>query len=548
MRLQRGDDLSRFRWLLVSRLVIFLLISGAIFFFLRQESLLYPLLVLYGLGTLVYLFALRRGKKVGNDTPYPGFLGFQLLFEVVLEGGIVHYSGGVTSPFILLFVFSIISGSILFGLKGGLLVATWAGMLYEFIIWLEIKGVLLSPAGSISYPSDKIFLALYLYICFFFLAAFLSGFLAERLKERVEELRSTSTQLSRAKLETDDILQHMRSGLITLGRNGEIVYFNHTAEEILGRKREEIVGRDFEQVISPQFPELGELMRQSLYSGKGESRGELLLRGGKGEIPVGINTSVLRDNQGGVRGVIAVFQDLTEVKKLEEKMRKADRLAAVGQLSANVAHEIRNPLSSIRGSVEVLKGELKLEGEERKLMDLIIKESDRLNGILQDFLSFARPGKGRFKTLDLRDLAKEVAALLRRESVKPQMGTIEAKLGDVPLLVRGDQDQLKQVLLNLGLNGLEALEGGGWVRFEAIGSGNGKVRLAVRDNGRGISPSVREKIFQPFFSTKKGGTGLGLSIAERIVEEHGGQIEVESQRGKGTTFFITLEVEGYAGG
>jgi len=533
---------------LVSRLVIFLLISGAIFFFLRQESLLYPLLVLYGLGTLVYLFALRRGKKVGDDTPYPGFLGFQLLFEVVLEGGIVHYSGGVTSPFILLFVFSIISGSILFGLKGGLLVATWAGMLYEFIIWLEIKGILLSPAGSISYPNDKIFLALYLYICFFFLAAFLSGFLAERLKERVEELRSTSTQLSRAKLETDDILQHMRSGLITLGRNGEIAYFNHTAEEILGRKREEIVGRDFEQVISRQFPELGELMRQSLYSGKGESRGELLLRGGKGEIPVGINTSVLRGNQGGVRGVIAVFQDLTEVKKLEEKMRKADRLAAVGQLSANVAHEIRNPLSSIRGSVEVLKGELKLEGEERKLMDLIIKESDRLNGILQDFLSFARPGKGRFKTLDLRDLAKEVAALLRRESVKPQMGTIEAKSGDVPLLVRGDQDQLKQVLLNLGLNGLEALERGGWVRFEAIGSGNGKVRLAVRDNGRGISPSVREKIFQPFFSTKKGGTGLGLSIAERIVEEHGGQIEVESQRGKGTTFFITLEGEGYAGG
>lgn len=289
-------------------------------------------------------------------------------------------------------------------------------------------------------------------------------------------------------------------------------------------------------------------MRQSLYSGKGESRGELLLRGGKGEIPVGINTSVLRGNQGGVRGVIAVFQDLTEVKKLEEKMRKADRLAAVGQLSANVAHEIRNPLSSIRGSVEVLKGELKLEGEERKLMDLIIKESDRLNGILQDFLSFARPGKGRFKTLDLRDLAKEVAALLRRESVKPQMGTIEAKSGDVPLLVRGDQDQLKQVLLNLGLNGLEALERGGWVRFEAIGSGNGKVRLAVRDNGRGISPSVREKIFQPFFSTKKGGTGLGLSIAERIVEEHGGQIEVQSQRGKGTTFFITLEGEGYAGG
>jgi len=533
---------------LVSRLVIFLLISGAIFFFLRQESLLYPLLVLYGLGTLVYLFALRRGKKVRDDTPYPGFLGFQLLFEVVLEGGIVHYSGGVTSPFILLFVFSIISGSILFGLKGGLLVATWAGMLYEFIIWLEIKGILLSPAGSISYPNDKIFLALYLYICFFFLAAFLSGFLAERLKERVEELRSTSTQLSRAKLETDDILQHMRSGLITLGRNGEIAYFNHTAEEILGTKREEIVGRDFEQVISPQFPELGELMRQSLYSGKGESRGELLLRGGKGEIPVGINTSVLRGNQGGVRGVIAVFQDLTEVKKLEEKMRKADRLAAVGQLSANVAHEIRNPLSSIRGSVEVLKGELKLEGEERKLMDLIIKESDRLNGILQDFLSFARPGKGRFKTLDLRDLAKEVAALLRRESVKPQMGTIEAKSGDVPLLVRGDQDQLKQVLLNLGLNGLEALERGGWVRFEAIGSGNGKVRLAVRDNGRGISPSVREKIFQPFFSTKKGGTGLGLSIAERIVEEHGGQIEVQSQRGKGTTFFITLEGEGYAGG
>jgi len=532
---------------LVSRLVIFLLISGAILFFLREESFLYPLLVLYGMGTLVYLVALRRGRKVG-DTPYPGFLGFQLLFEVVLEGGIVHYSGGVNSPFILLFVFSIISGSILFGLKGGLLVATWAGVLYELIIWLESKGILLSPAGAISYPSDKIFLALYLYICFFFLTAFLSGFLAERLKERAEQLKSASIQLSRAKLETDDILQHMRSGLITLDRNGEIAYFNHTAEEILGRKREEIVGRGFEQVISPQFPELGELMRQSLYSGKGESRGELLIRDKGRERPVGINTSILKDNQGGVRGIIAVFQDLTEVKKLEEKMRKADRLAAVGQLSANVAHEIRNPLSSIRGSVEVLQSELKLTGEEGKLMDLIIKESDRLNGILQDFLSFARPGKGRFKTLDLRNLAAEVAALLRRDAGSPKRGKIEAKLGDVPLWVRGDEDQLKQALLNLGLNGLEALEGEGWVRFEVAGAKNGEVRLSIRDNGRGIAPADRERIFQPFFSTKKGGTGLGLSIAERIVEEHSGQIKVESQPGKGTIFFITLEGEGYARG
>jgi len=547
MKAQREDDLSRFRWLLASRLVIFLLISGAIFFFLREENLLYPLLVLYGLGTLVYLVALRRGRKVG-DTPYPGFLGFQLFFEVILEGGIVHYSGGVASPFILLFVFSIISGSILFGLKGGLLVATWAGMLYELIIWLESRGMLLKPAEGISYPSDKIFLALYLYICFFFLTAFLSGFLAERLQERAEQLRNTSTQLRRAKLETDDILQHMRSGLITLDRNGVIAYFNRTAEEILGKRREEVVGRGFEEVISPQFPELGELIRESLYSGRGESRGELLIKDRGREIPVGINTSVLKANQGGVRGIIAVFQDLTEVKKLEEKMRKADRLAAVGQLSANVAHEIRNPLSSIRGSVEVLKNELKLTGEEGRLMDLIIRESDRLNGILRDFLAFARPGKGRFQTLDLRNLADEVTILLRRDAGRPQRGRIEAKLGDVPLWVRGDEDQLKQALLNLGLNGLEALDKGGWVKFELAGSKNGEVRLAIRDNGRGISPADRERIFQPFFSTKRGGTGLGLSIAERIVEEHGGQIEVESQPGEGTTFLITLEGEGYARG
>ncbi len=541
--MQRNDDLSRFKWLLVSRLVIFLLICGAIFLFLRKESLLYLLLVLYGLGTLVYLFALRRGSKIGEGTPYPFFLGFQLFFEVLLEGGIIHYSGGVASPFVLLFIFSIINGSILFGLRGGLIVATWAGLLYELIIWLENKGILAKPVGSISYPVDKIFLALYLYICFFFLAAFLSGFLAERLKERAEELRSASFQLKRAKLETDDILQHMRSGLITLGQSGRIVYFNRTAEEILGKQREEVVGRSFEEVISPCFPELGELMRESLYSGKGESRGELLIQGEKGQIPVGINTSVLRDNQKGIRGVIAVFQDLSEVKKLEEKMRKADRLAAVGQLSANVAHEIRNPLSSIRGSVEVLKSELKLDGEEGKLMDLIVKESDRLNGILQDFLSFARPGKGKFEILDLRELVNQVATLLKKEPVRPPEPRIEVKLGDKPLWVKGDEDQLKQVLFNLGLNGLEALEGEGWLRFEALHSRDGKIRLAVSDNGRGISPSVREKIFQPFFSTKRGGTGLGLSIAERIMEEHGGQIEVKSQMGKGTTFILTLDEE-----
>ncbi len=539
--MQRDDYLSRFRWLLVSRLVTFLLLSGAVFLFLRRESLLYPLLALYGLGTLVYLFALRRGRITHYKTPYPAFLGFQLFFEVLLEGGIVHCSGGVNSPFVLLFVISIISGSILFGLKGGVLTATWAGILYELIIWLESRGTLIAPAESLYYSSDKLFLALYLHICFFFLAAFLSGFLAERLKERAEELRSASSQLRRARLETDDIIQHMRSGLITLDRNGEVVYFNHTAEEILGKKREEMVGRGLEEAIAPQFPELGKVMRESLYRGRGECRGELLIKGRGGEIPVGINTSILRDGREGVRGVIAVFQDLTEVKKLEEKMRKADRLAAIGQLSANVAHEIRNPLSSIRGSVEILKSELRSKGEEKKLMDLIIKESDRLNGILKDFLSFARLGKGRFKILDLRQLAEEVTALLRREPVKPQGTVIEAKLANRPLLVRGDEGQLKQVLLNLGLNGLEALEGEGWVRFEEDASSDGQVRLAVRDNGRGVPPAIREKMFQPFFSTKRGGTGLGLSIAERIVAEHGGQIEVRSQRGKGTTFLLSLE-------
>jgi two-component system sensor histidine kinase PilS (NtrC family) len=240
------------------------------------------------------------------------------------------------------------------------------------------------------------------------------------------------------------------------------------------------------------------------------------------------------------RGVIAVFKDLTEVREMEERMRKADRLAAIGELSAGIAHEIRNPLASISGSIEMLYNELELAGDDKRLMQLVMRESDRLNRIINDFLEFARLRPPTRRAVSVSKCLVEVVTLLRNNPAVKNGVETEIRSASDDVVVEFDEEQMKQVMLNLAINACEAMHGSGKLVIETKRTADGRAKVVFQDEGCGIGDEARAHLFEPFFTTKEGGTGLGLAIANKIVEAHGGRIEARNRSGGGAEFSVVL--------
>jgi two-component system sensor histidine kinase PilS (NtrC family) len=539
-------------WLLAFRLVMFCLVVGASLYQGERGSGGYTILWSYFAVTLAFLLFYRRWQDSTWLTlaRYTG--GLQLFMEVAAEGVLIVHSNVFTSPFVLLFVLTIVSASLQFRLIGTLMVATACSLTVTFATFYVVAGADASAQALKNFSvvlnlNDDLFYALFLYICAFFLAAFVSGYLSEKLELKDRALEGASQALALARLETDDILRHMQSGLLTIDAAGTLVFFNQAAEEILGYRESNITGRHCRDVFSDRMPRIADLLMTTLNHHHSRPRTEVQIPGPEGRtIPLGISTSLLGSPQGGVRGVIAVFQDLTEAKKLEERVRVADRLAAVGELSAGIAHEIRNPLATVTGSVEMLERELHLEGEARSLMDMVLKESARLNTIVEDFLDFARVKQRACHAVDLGALAHEVAGLFERHPARTVEGHIRIDFPRTPVLAAATDEQLKQVLVNLLQNALEALpDGKGEVRISgyAIPVDNDEpqwVEVTVADTGAGIPSKLAEKVGQPFFSTKKHGTGLGVAIVRRLMAAMGGSLQWHSTPGQGASFTVRL--------
>jgi signal transduction histidine kinase len=261
-------------------------------------------------------------------------------------------------------------------------------------------------------------------------------------------------------------------------------------------------------------------------------------------VPLGVTPSVLRDQEG-VRGSVLIFQDITDVKRMEEQMRRQDRLAAVGELAAGIAHELRNPLASISGSAEVLNESLVPEGEDARLLALMLKESSRVNRIIEEFLDYTRIQPLKSDPVDLARVAEETLILVRNHPAHREGREVELDLTDCPK-VQADEGQLKQVLLNLVINGLEAMEEGGRVTLRCPDASMrepvapGLVEIWVQDDGPGVAPGEQERIFEPFHTGKRGGTGLGLAVVQRIVESHHGHIRFSPDREGRSTFRLYL--------
>lgn len=512
-----------------------------------------------GLGGLAphapfaFLVALSAGLAIAYHRAARGgaeakpLLATQLLVDVAVISYLLLFTGGASSPFAPLYLLGPLLAGVFLSVRGGLMFAIVSAAAYAVIYAADRGGMLTSAlAGVTERLSDgALRLRLALYVPLLLLVGIIGGAIGRRLREGQRALEDTRQELHRALFDTESILENMSSGLATVDALGVIRHWNRAAAEIMGLPADAVRGRHYREAFGPGLESFAERLHETLEAGAAVSRHEAHVTRPDGSVvPLGLSTSLLRDGYGERRGVIAVFQDLSEVKDLEAKIRHGETLAAIGELSAGIAHEIRNCLNPIAGSVEVLQRELRVSGENARLLELIVRESERLDSFIRELLDYARERPLHTETVEVGSLLKDAVDVARRHPSAGPDTVLELTPSDEPLWARMDYEQMKQVLLNLIINAMEAIETTGRVTVrpiaEARGPRRGVVGFEVRDTGIGIPPEELQRVTEPFFSTKNGGTGLGLAIVNRIVERHGGTMHLESRVGEGTAIRVWL--------
>ncbi len=494
---------------------------------------------------VVLALAYHRVLKTGGDSR--NLLATQFLVDVATTSYLVFFTGGAESQFVPLYLLSPLLGGVFLSIRGGVVLAALSSLAYAGFYLAGVQGLMpTTPYGlTQGLGNAAMLLRMMLYVPLLFIVGVIGGYLGRRLNEGSRALETARAELNRALFDTESILENMSSGLVTVDADGIVRHWNRAASEISGCAVDAIRGRPYVDAFGPSLKEFTERMREALERGAQSNRAEITIVKPDGtRMPLGLSTSLLRDPDGKRRGVIGLFQDLSEVRALEDRIRRRETLAAIGELSAGIAHEIRNCLNPISGSVEVLQRELKVKGENARLLELIVRESERLDNFIRELLDYARERPLKCETLDLAELLRDLVDVAERHPDAEGKHLSFSNSGE-DVSVHVDSEQMRQVLMNLVLNALEAVEAEGKVevriasRRERSGKGAGSngpwVCVEVQDNGIGIAAPEVDLIFEPFYSTKRGGTGLGLAIANRIVERHGGELEVESRLGAGTT-------------
>ena len=365
----------------------------------------------------------------------------------------------------------------------------------------------------------------------------LVGFAGFTLLFLVQSYQSTRASLSRIKAFSDNVVENVPIGLLALDYQGKIAAFNRGAEAILQLSAPQTIGQPADRIIPPEL--LDEIHHSKKQTDVIEKEIECKTAGGN-MIPLEIGASSLKDENDVFLGNVLLFKDLTEVRTLRREVARSQRLASVGRLAAGVAHEIRNPLSSIKGFATYFKERYPDRPEDQQTADIMIQEVDRLNRVVGQLLEFAKPVPVKPKPVSLQALLNDSIKLIRDRAAEKNI-SIQTKNNTRMAEVRIDPDRINQVLLNLYLNAIDSMESGGELKVEISSDGQRRnVVIQVSDTGRGISRENLSKIFEPYFTTKSTGTGLGLAIAHNIVEAMGGKITVVSDKEVGTTFTVAL--------
>ena len=501
------------------------------------------------LATALYGIVLPRIRRAGR------FAAINIAADIAIVTSLVHFSGGADSVLAFLYVVVAVYAALLFERRGALATAAMGIFAYGALLLLGRSLGTELPGAASSEPVAVLVTVWAVHSTAIVLVAALASFLAAELRRTGEALRERTSDLRRLRNLHEHTVESLMSGLLTTDRESRITSFNPEAERITGLSAAAAVGCSVEmvlpgvaeQALSPADDGLHRRVRMAYRNRQGAER------------HLGVASYVLRDADGVSGGRVLIFQDVTEVVEMEAELRRSERLAAVGELSASIAHEIRNPLAAISGSIQMLRNEAGALGGDAaaRLMKIVLRETDRLNLLITDFLRYARPGPLQLEPVVVRDAVSELLEMFAPTLPDGVEVVAEVEEG---LTVHADAAQLRQLLWNLMLNAVQAMPDGGELTIRAAvmpeeapqearsgrrNMGEAKsawAELSVRDNGTGIPAELVDRIFDPFFTTKPQGSGLGLAMVHRIVEEHGGSLGVESVVGRGTEMRVRLRL------
>ncbi len=484
---------------------------------------------------------------------HPGtFAAIQLPTDAAIVTALIHFTGGDQSLFGFLYILVVVFGAIVAGRAGSFGAAAACSLLHGALLAAEGTGIL--PQRVTPATEGPLLLVFWsVHSAALAVVALLASHLSRELATADAELDASRSEVLRLRSHHERIVQSLLSGLLTTDPQGRITSFNPEAERITGRDAVEVIGLDIDDVIPGARSRVVDPPLASSDLPNPRLRLSFADREGE-ELHLGIAGSVLRDARGEPRGSVVIFQDVTRVVEMEAELRRSERLAAAGRLAADIAHEVRNPLAAISGSIQMmLCGSREASPEDARLMEIVLRETDRLNALITDFLQYAHPRPPKPEPLDLAKLVDEVLRMASNAASGVETGT------EVPaqLRVEADPAQLRQLLWNLCSNAIQAMPEGGRLCVAASAAeapqderssgrnvaemeGLSWVEVRVSDSGVGIAPEDCDRIFDPFFTTKETGTGLGLATVHRIVEGHGGILRVESALDSGTTFRVLL--------
>lgn len=534
-----GLDLRLKRLMLLRVVIVTTLLLIAVYVetvsetLLRVNPLYFLIAATYGL-TLVHALCLRF-VNTGETLVLSQVIG-----DLVVITGLVYVTGGTRAGFILLYPISVLSGSVLLFRRRGLVLAGLATVFYGMLLW-AVRAGLVPPQGL----SDVPFLPAKHLIYSIFVTGVACATVATIGAYLADSLRSAGARLEEAAVEVADlrelnkvIVDSIHSGLVIADAAGQALYVNGVGEEILGLRATHVRGRSLRQVFSSWLLDAPALHARA--ADRGLARLDVpYLRPDGTQLALGVSVSPLATGVPADGGFLLVFQDLTEVKQLEEEVRTKEKLAAVGEMAAHLAHEIRNPLGSISGSAQVLLAEPNISEDQGRLLEIITRESKRLSDALDQFLFQARPAPRLPGPVDIAPVIEEAVTLLRNGPEVGPSHRVEFGAQAGPHLCMADRDQIAQVFWNLARNGLEAMPGGGVLRVR-LRRTDDEVILSVCDEGRGMRTEEQHLIFEPFHSRSPMGTGLGLAIVYRIVRDHRGDIAVRSVPSRGTEVEVRL--------
>jgi two-component system sensor histidine kinase PilS (NtrC family) len=535
-------DPSRFvRWIYTARLSLATAIFLAAIFAWRDAAASNTLIASLAFAASAAVTAVSVWESVVQRRRLGAtFFYLQSVFDLLLVTAVVRITGHSASPFAALYILVIAVASLFLPTGGGLLIAA--------------LGCVLFFADAISAREAVYDIALWLQLGIFGIVALGSGWVAAKLREGALGRDELAAELVQARLEAADILHNIRSGIVTVDTTGRLLYANPAASDLLGSDLEARIGSQFISWVEGVSPVLANALRRSVGAREKTTRAEGFIDRGDERVTIGVTTTAPEapsgTNDRRPATTTAIFQDISVTKRVESLRVRAQRLEAVAELSASLAHEIRNPLASIRSAVEQLSSTRVATEDERVLGALVLRESDRLSRLLGEFLDFARVRATIIRRVDIGRIARGATDLAGAHPDRGEGVVVRCTAPTEALIIEGDEDLLHRAIFNLVLNGVQATPERGRVEVDVstlpqdevpVGTGfdSGAVSLRVRDTGIGIEPDLRERMFDPFFTTKPGGSGLGLAVVHRAIEAHRGLVLVDSGS-HGTCFTVLL--------